>query len=231
MTDQWDQQRDDSLDEDEVSGAARLCAHGLPLPEQWGVAAVMASERSRRPPRAGLSSAVEAVLFDRDGTLVVDVPYNGDPARVETMPGAYEAVTRLREMGVKVGVVTNQSGVGRGIITCQQVRDVNRRVAELLGPFQNWQVCPHRPDSGCECRKPAGGMILAAAAALGVSPERCVVVGDIGSDVAAARAAGTGHILVPTPKTRPDEVAQADTVSTDLESAVRKLAPFLRGLT
>jgi histidinol-phosphate phosphatase family protein len=192
----------------------------------------MASEsHSCQTPWVGLTSPVEAVLLDRDGTLVVDVPYNGDPTRVQAMPGAYHAVTRLRHLGVKVGVVTNQSGVGRGIITRQQVRDVNRRVAELLGPFQTWQVCLHRPAAGCECRKPAAGMILAAAAALGVPPERCVVVGDIGADVSAARAAGAGHILVPTPKTRPGEIAQAGTVAADLEAAVDKLVPFLRGLT
>ena len=90
-----------------------------------------------------LPGPIRAVLFDRDGTLVHDVPYNGDPERVSTVAGAAQAVQRLREAGLKVGVVTNQSGVGRGMLTPEQVAAVNSRVDELLGPFETWQVCPH----------------------------------------------------------------------------------------
>jgi histidinol-phosphate phosphatase family protein len=161
-----------------------------------------------------------AILFDRDGTLVHDVPYNGDPALVEPVPGALAAVTRLRAGGVPLGVVTNQSGIGRGTVTRSQVDSVNARVEELLGPFDTWQLCPHTPDAGCECRKPRPGLVLAAAAALGVSPARCVVIGDIGADVAAARAAGARGVLVPTPVTRPEEVRAADVVAPDLRTAV-----------
>ena len=73
-----------------------------------------------------------AVLFDRDGTLVVDVPYNGDPARVRPVRGAREAVARLRTAGVPTAVVSNQSGVGRGLLTRQQVDAVNTRLDVLL---------------------------------------------------------------------------------------------------
>ena len=95
-----------------------------------------------------------AVLFDRDGTLVRDVPYNGRPDLVEPMPGAAVATARLRQAGMRLGVVTNQSGIGRGIITDGQAGAVNERVEELLGPFGAWAVCPHGPDEGCGCRKP-----------------------------------------------------------------------------
>jgi histidinol-phosphate phosphatase family protein len=133
---------------------------------------------------------VRAVLFDRDETIVVDVPFNGDPARVEPAPKARELLDRLRAAGLRLAVVSNQSGVGRGLITSEQVEAVNRRIDELLGPFDGFFVCPHAPEDACECRKPKPKLILDAAHALGVDPSRCVVVGDRESDVEAGRAAG-----------------------------------------
>lgn len=162
-----------------------------------------------------------AVLFDRDGTLVVDVPYNGDPARVVPMPTARAAVDAVRARGVAVGVVSNQSGVARGLLTRAQVEAVQRRVEEVLGPFGVWAVCPHGPEDGCGCRKPAPGLVLAACARLGVDPARSVVIGDIAADLGAARAAGARGILVPTPATRPEETAAAPETAPDLLSAVR----------
>jgi D-glycero-D-manno-heptose 1,7-bisphosphate phosphatase len=167
-----------------------------------------------------------AVLFDRDGTLVCDVPYNGDPARVEPMPTAREAVDAVRARAIPVAVVSNQSGVARGLLTFRQVEAVRLRVEELLGPFDVWAVCPHGPDDGCGCRKPAPGLVVAACARLGVAAERTAVIGDIGSDMAAARAAGARGVLVPTPVTRPEETESAETTAPDLLAAVRLvLAP------
>ena len=163
-----------------------------------------------------------AVLFDRDGTLVEDVPYNSDPTRVVLMPRARTAVDRLRAAGIRVAIVSNQSGIARGLISRSQLEAVNRRVEELLGPVDSWAVCPHGPGDACECRKPAPGLVLRAAAALGVPAEACVVVGDIGSDMEAARAAGARGILVPTPRTRPEEVAAAAEVAADLLTAVNR---------
>ena len=131
-----------------------------------------------------------AVFFDRDETLIEDVPYNGDPARVAPLPGAREALDALRAAGIPVAVVSNQSGVGRGLITLAQVEAVNARVDALLGPFAGFFVCPHGPDDGCDCRKPGPKLIVDAARALGVEPSCCVVVGDKQSDVDAARNAG-----------------------------------------
>ncbi|WPO75790.1 MULTISPECIES: HAD family hydrolase [unclassified Streptomyces] len=168
--------------------------------------------------RRGLPAAV---LFDRDGTLVVDVPYNGDPARVRLMPTARDAVDAARAAGLPVGVVSNQSGVARGLLSRGQVEAVRRRVEELLGPFQVWAVCPHGPDDGCRCRKPAPGLVIAACERLGVPAARTAVIGDIGADMTAARAAGARGVLVPTPVTRPEEIEAADTVAPDLLTAVR----------
>ncbi|MEU4245382.1 HAD-IIIA family hydrolase [Actinoplanes sp. NPDC026619] len=166
-----------------------------------------------------MSELFDAVLFDRDGTLIVDVPYNGDPARVEPMPGAREALDRLRAAGLRLGVVTNQSGLARGRFTAGQLAAVNRRVDDLLGPFDTWQICPHDDTANCRCRKPAPGMVIAAAEALGITPARCVMVGDIGRDMDAAQAAGATAVLVPTPVTLAAEVAAAPAVAGTLTAA------------
>ncbi|PWR16097.1 haloacid dehalogenase, partial [Micromonospora sicca] len=165
----------------------------------------------------------DAVLLDRDGTLVEDVPYNGDPEKVRPVPDAREALDRLRAAGLRLAVVTNQSGLARGLFTHDELRRVNTRVEELLGPFDAWQICPHGERDGCACRKPAPGLVHAAARALGTSPTRCVMVGDIGADMDAAAAAGAAGIMVPTPATRPAEVASAPTVVGDLPAAVAQI--------
>jgi HAD superfamily hydrolase (TIGR01662 family) len=166
-----------------------------------------------------VSALFDAVLFDRDATLITDVPYNGDPRLVAPMPGARAALDRLRAAGLRLGVVTNQSGLARGRFTAGQLAAVNARVEELLGPFGTWQICPHDDAAGCRCRKPAPGLVEDAAAALGTTPARCVVVGDIGRDTAAAAAAGAAGILVPTAVTLPGEVAAAPVVADDLRAA------------
>ncbi|MEU5912004.1 HAD-IIIA family hydrolase [Micromonospora sp. NPDC047527] len=163
------------------------------------------------------------MLLDRDGTLIEDVPYNGDPEKVRPVPGARAALDELRAAGLRLGVVTNQSGLARGFFSEEQMRAVHARVEELLGRFDAWLVCPHDDADGCDCRKPAPGLVHAAARELGTSATRCVVVGDIGRDVAAALAAGAAGVLVPTPVTRPEEVAAAGWVASDLPSAVREI--------
>ncbi|MBJ7603987.1 MAG: HAD-IIIA family hydrolase [Candidatus Dormibacteraeota bacterium] len=161
-----------------------------------------------------------AVLLDRDGTLVDDVPYNGNPAAVSLRPGVRTALDRLRRQRVPLAVVSNQSGVGRGLLSERQVELVNQRIEQLAGPLQGWFVCPHSPEAGCACRKPQPGLILRAAARLGVAPADCVVIGDIGADVEAAAAAGARGILVPTPATLPEEVRAASEVAPHLGAAV-----------
>jgi HAD superfamily hydrolase (TIGR01662 family) len=166
-----------------------------------------------------MSGLFDAVLFDRDGTLVIDVPYNGDPALVQPMPGARAALDRLRGAGLRVGVVTNQSGLARKRFTAGQMTAVNRRIEELLGPFDTWQICPHDETAGCACRKPAPGLITAAAQALATTAARCIVVGDIGRDMEAAKAAGADGILVPTPVTLPAERDAAPALAPTIEAA------------
>ncbi|MFR9775285.1 HAD-IIIA family hydrolase [Micromonospora sp. MS34] len=174
------------------------------------------------------SGLYDAVLLDRDGTLIEDVPYNGDPEKVRPVPGAREALDRLRAAGLRLAVVSNQSGLARGCFTAEDLRRVNARVEELLGPFDTWQICPHGEPDGCACRKPAPGMVHAAARALGTTAARCVMVGDIGADMTAAAAAGAAGVLVPTPATRSAEVAAAPTVAADLPDAVAEILNRVR---
>jgi histidinol-phosphate phosphatase family protein len=177
-----------------------------------GWAAVL--RRDAAPPETA------AVLFDRDGTLIADVAYNGDPEKVELRDGARRAVALVREACVPTAVVSNQSGVARGLLSADQIQAVNDRVEHLLGPLGPWCVCPHGPDDGCACRKPRPGLIREAARRLGVDVRRCVVIGDIGSDIEAAHAAGARAVLVPTAVTRPEEIAAAPRVAGDLVAAV-----------
>lgn len=139
------------------------------------------------------------VIFDRDGTLVFDVAYNGDPAAVRVIPGVKDALDRLRAAGIPVAVVSNQSGVARGMITARDVERVNAHIEQLIGPFAAWAYCPHGPDDDCACRKPKPQMIFDAARAMKVDPGCCVVVGDKASDVEAARNAGAHSIFIDDP--------------------------------
>jgi histidinol-phosphate phosphatase family protein len=134
----------------------------------------------------------------------------------------------LRRAGVKLGVVSNQSGLGRGLLKPADVRAVNARIEAELGRFDTWRICPHVPDEGCACRKPAPQLVRQAARDLGVPVEECAVIGDIGSDVQAARAAGAQPVLVPTSLTLAHEVADAPVVAEGLSAAVDLLMHRIR---
>jgi histidinol-phosphate phosphatase family protein len=204
----------------EITGLA-LTSAAIPFTAVYhrirGYAALswLLDDRSRAP-----RPVAPAVLLDRDGTLIVDVPYNADPARVVPMPTARMALDRLRDAGIATAVVSNQSGVALGHLNVADVRAVNDHLESLLGPLGPILMCEHAPDAGCRCRKPAPGLIETAARALGVEPRDCVVIGDIGSDIEAARAAGARAILVATPITRPEEIAAAPLLAPNLDAAV-----------
>lgn len=176
-----------------------------------------------QPSSPVVSRHLAAVLFDRDGTLVHDVPYNGDPTLVTPVPTARAAVGIARDAGLRLGIVTNQRGVALGRLTRAQVDAVNARVTELLGPFDGIAVCPHDTAAGCGCRKPRPGMVLELAARWGVDPADCAVIGDTAADVGAAEAVGGIGVLVPNPATAPHEVVAARWTAPDLLTAVRML--------
>lgn len=128
-----------------------------------------------------------AVLFDRDGTLIVDKHYLGDPAGVELIPGTGEALGLLRSRGTKVFVISNQSGIGRGYFPESGWHACEKRLGELLEPFgagiDDERFCPHAPEDGCTCRKPATGMWKSLKAVHGLEGARCVMVGDKAEDL------------------------------------------------
>ena len=173
-----------------------------------------APARVRRP-AAVTTPLPEAVLFDRDGTLVGDVPYNGDPDRVRPMPGSREALDRLRAAGVAIGVVSNQSGIARGLVTADEVAAVNARVEALLGPFGTWAVCPHGPDDG---GSPQTGARAGGSGGRSTRRRSAALRGRRGHRVRhrGRPAAGARGILVPTPLTRAEEVAAAPELAPDL---------------
>ncbi len=162
----------------------------------------------------------KAVLLDRDGTLIYDLPAAADPRDVALMPGVALALQRLRSAGVRIAVISNQCGVGDGTLQIERVRAINERIEELAGPMDGWFLCVHAGEDECDCRKPLPGLIYRAAEALGVEPRDCVVIGDVGSDIAAARAAGCRAILIPTEQTLATEITAAPEVAFDMLEAV-----------
>jgi heptosyltransferase-2 len=162
----------------------------------------------RRPPAGRRRLGSPAAFLDRDGTIIEEVGYLGNPDGVRLIPGAVEALRRLREAGYRLVLVTNQAGVARGLISEAEVQRVNERVSALLAdagaPLDGVYYCPHHPEHGppayrrdCECRKPKPGLIHQAVRALGLDPARSVIFGDHASDMALARAfPGMRSVLV-----------------------------------
>lgn len=143
------------------------------------------------------------ILLDRDGVLNADSPdFVRDVGDWRPLPGALDAVARLKRAGLLVGVCSNQSGIARGIVSEAALARIHGRLASELDhrgtALDTLRYCPHGPDDGCRCRKPAPGMLVDAMAELGVSPAETVFVGDSIRDVEAARAAGCRAALVRT---------------------------------
>lgn len=142
-----------------------------------------------------------AVFMDRDGVLIHARPdYVRSWADVELLPGALEALGRLHARGYRIAVVTNQSCVGRGLVSRQTVDDINEKLGLLAAAhgarIEAFEVCPHLPEEGCDCRKPKPGLLTAAARRLGVPLAESFMIGDQAADVAAAVAAGCRPVLV-----------------------------------
>jgi histidinol-phosphate phosphatase family protein len=178
-----------------------------------------------------------AVFLDKDGTLIQDVPYNVDPARIELAAGAAEGLIDLADAGYQLIVVSNQSGVARGMFAEEALLEVESRLRELLAkpsiPLAGFYYCPHHPAGSvaryaihCGCRKPAPGMLLRAARELSLDLQRSWLIGDILDDMAAGNRAGCRTILLDighetewrwSPERRPTAVAA------DLADAARQI--------
>lgn len=141
-----------------------------------------------------------AVFLDRDGTLIEDVGYLATPDGVRVIPGVPDALRRLAGAGFALVVVSNQSGVGRGLFPLEAVAAVNAEVARRFAAagvtIDAWHCCPHLPDAGCACRKPGTQLHREAAAALDLDLGASWCIGDRPGDVDAARALAARAILV-----------------------------------
>jgi D-glycero-D-manno-heptose 1,7-bisphosphate phosphatase len=163
-------------------------------------------------PNAGPERASRALFLDRDGTLIVDKVYLADPAGVELIPGAADALRRARALGYKLFLFTNQSGIGRGYHTLEDTHRVNTRLEELLGPptpaFDGICIAPEAPDQPAVYRKPSPKYILEMVAQHGLDPAQCYMVGDSAADIQAARNAGIHAVVVRTGKVDPDTLPE-----------------------
>lgn len=138
-----------------------------------------------------------AAFLDKDGTLIVDVPYNVDPALIALAPGAREGAAALHAAGYALVVVTNQSGIARGLFEPAALDAVEARLrALLLVPIAGFYHCPHEAGDACDCRKPQPGMLHRAAAELGVTLAESWMIGDILNDVEAGNRAGCRSVLI-----------------------------------
>lgn len=144
----------------------------------------------------------KAVFLDRDGTINEDPGYLNDPEKVRLFPEVRDALAELRKAGFRLIVITNQSGVARGLVQPESLPKIHARINELLGEnaqLEHFEICLHHPDTDCACRKPKPKLILDAARALGIDVSRSYMIGDRPKDVLAGRAAGCkGSLMVRT---------------------------------
>lgn len=173
--------------------------------------------------------STRAILLDRDGVINRDrVDYVKSADELVMIDGAAAAVAALNAAGYTVLVVTNQSCVGKGLLSLAEVRNINQLLQEELrragGTVDGFYVCPHAPDHGCDCRKPAPGLFLQAAEDWGFDPAETWMVGDAPRDIEAGDAAGNKTALVLTGKGRRSRAKLPDT------PAFENLAEFVRQL-
>jgi D-glycero-D-manno-heptose 1,7-bisphosphate phosphatase len=139
-------------------------------------------------------------LIDRDGTIIVDKVYLRDPDGIEFAPGAIEGLRLLRDAGFALVLITNQSGIARGYFDAARLEQIHGRLQSMLAAeglrLEAIYVCPHGPHDGCDCRKPAPGMVKSAMRDMGFGPERAVLIGDSDADMGAAAAASVAGLRV-----------------------------------
>jgi D-glycero-D-manno-heptose 1,7-bisphosphate phosphatase len=189
---------------------------------------------------AGTSSTLRpAVFLDRDGTINEQMGYINHISRFQMLPGVADAIRRLNEAEIPVVVVTNQSGLARGYFPAELLTAVHEKMVALLAEdgahVDGIYVCPHHPEAkkeeyrlNCDCRKPKPGLLLLAAAEMGLDLARSVVVGDRWSDLKTAKAIGALPVLVLTGYGRgdaqyigPTQEVQPAFVGVDLAEAVQ----------
>lgn len=169
-----------------------------------------------------------AVFVDRDGTICFDKHYLADPKGLELVPTVAEGIKKLNEAGIPVIVVTNQSGIARGYFAEKRLAEIHEHMKEALAvrgaKVDDIFYCPHMPDAGCPCRKPAPGMLLQAKEKHGFDLAKSFVIGDRMLDVEMAHAVGATAVLVPEPG---DQYRVADEIARSKRKPDAQVKTFL----
>lgn len=180
--------------------------------------------------------SIRHVILDRDGVLNYEAPagrYLSDPAEFRWLPGALEGLALLRSAGMRLSVATNQAGVGRGLMSLEQLAAVHARMqteaAAHGGALDAVLYCPHAPEERCVCRKPEPGLIRQAIERSGIAAADSIVVGDDRRDLDAARRAGVAAALLRTGKGRTTEELLGDAAVPVYDDLVQLARAILTG--
>jgi len=178
------------------------------------------------------NSNAPVVILDRDGTIVVDRQYLGDPEGLEFLPGAVAGLRKLHAMGCKLIIITNQSGIGRGLLTREQVKRVNSGLEMMMqtigAPVADTYFCPHAPDANCACRKPGTELLLRAASDYEFDPSTAIVIGDKQSDIELGKRVAAKTIFILGDKATQSEGHGSDVAVHNLQEAAQWIAAQIK---
>jgi D-glycero-D-manno-heptose 1,7-bisphosphate phosphatase len=179
----------------------------------------------------------DAVFLDRDGTVMEDAHYIKSPSQVRLLPGAARAVKRINDAGILAIVVTNQSGIARGLFTVEDYEAVKAQFEALLeaegAHIDGSYYCPHHPDFGgaCECRKPGTKMFEDAIRDFNLNPSNVAYIGDRWRDVAASKTIGGRGIMVSSPMTKDEDRTKAQADGIETVPSITDAVDLVLGLT
>jgi len=169
-----------------------------------------------------------AVFVDRDGTLNASVEYLGEPAGLKLHPGVPEGLKALHDAGFLIIMISNQSGIGRGLFTWAQLEAIHVRLRQLLeaggASLDAIYVCPHRPEERCRCRKPEPWLFEMAIASFEVDPHRSYMIGDLELDILPAAKLGCRTVLVPDPSHRDKTLAELSSWSVQPDAVAQSFS-------
>lgn len=173
------------------------------------------------------ASPNKVVVLDRDGTIVIDRHYMSDPAALKFEPGAAVGLRKMSGMGFRLVIITNQSGIARGLFSPTQLDAVHERLRQMLHSIEvsvdGIYYCPHGPEEGCDCRKPNLGLMRRASKELGFEASQAIVIGDKESDIEFGRRAGAMTMLIAKSSSRPALTMTPDYIVGNLNDAADRM--------
>ena len=168
---------------------------------------------------------IRAVFLDRDGTISEDVNYCSSVEDFHILPTVPEAIRLLNDVGFKVVLITNQSGISRGYFTEAILAEIHAEMESELAKYGAFidaiYYCPHHPDDGCGCRKPKPGLLTKAAEELGIDLKFSYMIGDMQKDIDVGKAVGCKTVLITTGPDGGDGVTNADYTAGSLSQAAQ----------